>query len=326
MIVMTKLVSQLALQGVELREWVDRQIREESERKEKEREAAKEQLALEREKLLQQQTLVDKELELENLRLRNPAPQPSPLHSSISEDNSQHPSSARALTFKSPRLPFFDDSKDDIDSYLLRFERYATVNSMDRRDWSLHLSALLRGKALEVYTRLDDDSATNYDALKEALLKRYNLNQHGFQGKFRKILSAACTEKRGPKMPVADGMLNGIRVKVLRDSGCSCVVVRRGLLENQGDMKKMTVVLADGRATQADTGQAYLNCPYYEGHVSVIQMESPLYDVILGNIDGAKCPGIKVEETKNLEVMAAETRAASSRKVKALLTPPSSRL
>ncbi|GFS21947.1 hypothetical protein ElyMa_001605900, partial [Elysia marginata] len=57
---------------------------------------------------------------------------------------------------------------------------------MDRRDWSLHLSALLRGKALEVYTRLDDDSATNYDALKEALLKRYNLNQHGFQEKFRK--------------------------------------------------------------------------------------------------------------------------------------------
>ncbi|GFS11869.1 reverse transcriptase [Elysia marginata] len=98
-------------------------------------------------------------------------------------------------------------------------------------------------------------------------------------------------------MPVADGMLNGTKVKVLRDSGCSCVVVRRGLLENQGDMKKMTVVLADGRATQADTGQAYLNCPYYEGHVSVLQMESPLYDVILGNIDGAKCPGIKVEET-----------------------------
>ncbi|GFR75869.1 Gag-Pol polyprotein [Elysia marginata] len=62
------------------------------------------------------------------------------------------------------------------------------------------------------------------------------------------VLPAACTEKRDPKMPVADSVLNGIRGKVLRVSGCSCVVVRRGLLENQGDTKKMVVDLADGRA------------------------------------------------------------------------------
>ena len=100
------------------------------------------------------------------------------------------------------------------------------------------------------------------------------------------VLSAACMEdSRYPKMPVADGLLDGKRVKVLRDSGCSCVVVRRGLIEDKdNDAKKVTVVLADGRAIQTKSAHANLECPYFVGNVDVVEMESPLYDVILGNI------------------------------------------
>ena len=47
---------------------------------------------------------------------------------------------------KSLDLPHFVDGKDDLDSYLLRFERYATVANWPQTNWATQLSALLRGK------------------------------------------------------------------------------------------------------------------------------------------------------------------------------------
>lgn len=55
------------------------------------------------------------------------------------------------VSAKLPKLPFFDDSHDEMDSYLLRFETYAEAQRWDRSDWAINLSALLKGKALDVY-------------------------------------------------------------------------------------------------------------------------------------------------------------------------------
>ncbi len=44
-----------------------------------------------------------------------------------------------------------------------RFERYAGQVGWKREQWSLYLSALLKSKALEVYSRLPTDEAQNYD-------------------------------------------------------------------------------------------------------------------------------------------------------------------
>ena len=49
----------------------------------------------------------------------------------------------------------------------------------------MYLSALLKGRALEVYSRLPVKEAQNYDLLKEALMKRFNLTEEGFKQKFR---------------------------------------------------------------------------------------------------------------------------------------------
>ena len=87
---------------------------------------------------------------------------------------------------KAPKLPAFSENSDTIDSYLQRFERFAQANGWDREEWAVSLSALLTGKALDVYSRLSDDDATNYDRLKAALLKRYNLTEQGYREKFRK--------------------------------------------------------------------------------------------------------------------------------------------
>ena len=86
---------------------------------------------------------------------------------------------------KLPKLPAFVDGKDDLDSYLQRFERFARSNNWDESTWSTSLSALLTGKALNVYSRLSETAAVNYKQLKEALLKRYELTENGFRKRFR---------------------------------------------------------------------------------------------------------------------------------------------
>ena len=72
-----------------------------------------------------------------------------------------------------------------MDGYLTRFERVAQANDWNRENWAVSLSALLTGKALEVYHRLSAEEADDYDALKEALLKRYSLTADGFRKKLR---------------------------------------------------------------------------------------------------------------------------------------------
>ena len=51
----------------------------------------------------------------------------------------QHKEDKSYITAKTPKILAFDDSKDEMDSYLLRFERYATALSLSR---SLSLSGV----------------------------------------------------------------------------------------------------------------------------------------------------------------------------------------
>ena len=48
----------------------------------------------------------------------------------------------------------------------------------------IELSALLSGLALEVYSRLSEE-AKDYDKVKIALMKRYDLTEDGYRRKFR---------------------------------------------------------------------------------------------------------------------------------------------
>jgi len=66
-------------------------------------------------------------------------------------------------------MPAFEDGKDNLDSYLLRFERFARSNEIDESQWAVNLSVLLKGRALDVYSRMDEEAAGDYQALKTAL-------------------------------------------------------------------------------------------------------------------------------------------------------------
>jgi len=86
---------------------------------------------------------------------------------------------------KAPKLPYFDEERDFMDSYLGRFERLAEIQKWKREHWAMYLSALLKDRALDVYSKMPPNQANDYDRLKEALLKRYLLSADGFKKRFR---------------------------------------------------------------------------------------------------------------------------------------------
>ena len=81
-------------------------------------------------------------------------------------------------------MPPFDEAKDNMDAFIHRFEIYATTQKWPESKWAVYLGALLRGKALEVYSRLSIDDASDYGILKNALLRRFNFTEEGFKRKF----------------------------------------------------------------------------------------------------------------------------------------------
>ena len=77
-----------------------------------------------------------RELELELARLGRGVAK----HAEVREDRA-----------KAPNLPSFVDGKDDLDAYLQRLDRFAVTNKWKKTGWASKLSALLSGRALEVY-------------------------------------------------------------------------------------------------------------------------------------------------------------------------------
>ena len=86
---------------------------------------------------------------------------------------------------KAPKLPSFVDGKDDLDAYLQRFQRFAETAKWKKDGWASKLSALLSGRALEVCSRLSEEAAKDYDTIKIASMKRYDLTEDGYRRKFR---------------------------------------------------------------------------------------------------------------------------------------------
>ena len=72
-----------------------------------------------------------------------------------------------------------------MDSYLTRFESYALSNKWDPCMWASYLSALLKGRSLEVFVRLSRDDQSDYGQIKEALLTNFDLTERSFRKKFR---------------------------------------------------------------------------------------------------------------------------------------------
>ncbi|XP_064100981.1 uncharacterized protein LOC135211622 [Macrobrachium nipponense] len=84
-----------------------------------------------------------------------------------------------------PKIHPFDEKTDEIDVYMNRFEKLAEFHKWDQEDYGIMLGTLLRGRALKVYCGLDPAIASNYQELKAALLKAFQVNPQVYRKKFR---------------------------------------------------------------------------------------------------------------------------------------------
>ena len=84
------------------------------------------------------------------------------------------------------KIPYFDD-KDDMDQYLLHFERVATMHGWVKNTWASRLVPLLQGAAREAFLQLTPEDAKDYDEVKKALLFRFRRDADYFRRTFRSM-------------------------------------------------------------------------------------------------------------------------------------------
>ena len=84
---------------------------------------------------------------------------------------------------KAPKLPSFVNGKDNLNAYLQRFKDLYLMQKGSKPDGPL--SPLLSEHARDVYSRVSEEDAINYDKMKLALMKMYDLTENGYRRKFR---------------------------------------------------------------------------------------------------------------------------------------------
>ena len=174
---------QLGYSGEELQEFVTECVqfkREKRKQDREERNLEREERNAQREleKLLAQEKLekiriekdleklrVEKELENERIKLQHE-------HDLQMAQIQQQPdkNSTSNLQYKPSRstLPVFDEVKDNMESFLDRFERWAKGRNIPG-----------------AYTRMDAETSLDYNSVKKVLMERFKLTEEGFRQKFR---------------------------------------------------------------------------------------------------------------------------------------------
>ena len=128
---------------------------------------AEECIEIEKEKI--QFELKMKELELEGKSKSKPLP----LDSGKSFDVTKH---IRLVP------PF---QEQEVDKYFLHLEKVAENLKWPRVHWTLLLQSVVIGKAREIYTQLSLEQSSEYDKVKELILKAYELVPEAYRQKFR---------------------------------------------------------------------------------------------------------------------------------------------
>ena len=90
-------------------------------------------------------------------------------------------------------------------------------------------------------------------------------------------------------MSSSSGYVGSHLVKVLRDTGCSGVVVKRDLVDDSQLTEETTdCVLIDGTVRKVPIAVIYIDTPFFTGRVEALCMAKPVFDLIVGNIAGVR--------------------------------------
>ena len=182
---------------------MDKQKLEMEEReKEKQRELEREKIELEKEKLEREERLEKEklereerlEIEKEKLRFENEEKERERLFQlRIKEIEFNEKSKSKSLSSDTSKI--FDVTKHirlvppfqekEVDKYFLHFEKVAEILKWPKEHWTLLLQSVVIGKAREIYTQLSLEQSSDYDTVKEFILKAYELVPEAYRQKFR---------------------------------------------------------------------------------------------------------------------------------------------
>ena len=102
----------------------------------------------------------------------------------------KHSPSDKASVFDPARnirlVPPFQEK--EVDKYFAHFEKVADSLNWPKESWVLLLQSVLVGKAQEIYGSLSIEQSSNYEHVKEAILKAYELVIEAYRQKFRNYL------------------------------------------------------------------------------------------------------------------------------------------
>ena len=114
------------------------------------------------------------------------------------------------------------------------------------------------------------------------------------------------------EMSTVQGFVGEKPVEVLRDTGCSGVIVSKDLVpESAYTGRSQTMVMVDYSSRVVPEVKVSIDTPYYKGEVLALCVEKPLVGLIIGNIPGAR-------ERNNPDInwvpaLAVQTRAQAKR-------------
>ena len=93
------------------------------------------------------------------------------------------------------------------------------------------------------------------------------------------------------RLATAAGTVNGKEVRVLKDTGCTGVVVKRDLVSDEQMLgKELDVTLINESKLKYIVARISVECPFFNGITKALCMDDTLYDLVIGNIDGLKLP------------------------------------
>ena len=75
--------------------------------------------------------------------------------------------------------------QDDIEAYITVFERTMTAYEVDKSRWSYMLAPQLTGKAQRAFAAMEAERSGDYDAVKDAILRRYDINEKAYRQRLR---------------------------------------------------------------------------------------------------------------------------------------------
>ena len=150
--------------------------REKEKQREMEREKLEraEKLEIEKERLKIEKEKLQFELKMKELELQGKSKSKSlPLATSMVFDVTKH----------IRLVPPFQEK--EVDKYFLHFEKVAENLKWPKEHWTLLLQSVVIGKAREIYTQLSLEQSSDYDTVKELILKAYELVPEAYRQKFR---------------------------------------------------------------------------------------------------------------------------------------------